>query len=202
MIITANKTNGNYWFRADPEGLCQTVNNGLGRAIFNYQGTTVADPTSTPNANPPTGLCTNKADVVPKTARNVPSADFASQARSLPVAIGPVASNGENVVLWTINGTSMIVDPGKPTLKYVAENNNSYPASYNVVSVSPGATVSLVSSETASTFPNNAFSGHTGSSSKPSAPRPSLTPSISMATTPSFSAPAPANSQLRRISRS
>jgi hypothetical protein len=70
----------------------------------------------------------------PKIAKNVPSTTFAAQAKSLPVAFGPVAANG-NTVLWTINGTSMIIDPGKPTIKYVAETNNSFPQSYNVVEV-------------------------------------------------------------------
>jgi hypothetical protein len=50
-----------------------------------------------------------------------------------------VASNGQNVVLWTINGTSMIIDPGKPTLAYLAEGNTSYPQSYNLVEVSSTA---------------------------------------------------------------
>jgi FtsP/CotA-like multicopper oxidase with cupredoxin domain len=141
VVITADKTSGNYWFRADADGNCQSANLGTGRSIFTYTGTTVADPTTAAAANPPTG-CTNKMDVVPKTVKNVPSAAFASQAQTLPVAFGPVASNGQNLVLWTVNGTSMIIDPGEPTLKYIAQNNPNYPPEYNVVSVSPAATVS------------------------------------------------------------
>lgn len=113
------------------------MNNGQGRAIFTYQGSTVADPTTVTAANPPVG-CNNPASV-PKVAKTVPSAQFASQAQNLPVGFGPVASNGQNVVLWTINGTSMIIDPGKPTLAYLAEGNTSYPQSYNLVEVSPTA---------------------------------------------------------------
>ncbi|KAF2477734.1 laccase precursor [Lindgomyces ingoldianus] len=133
VLITANKTSGNYWFRSDVEPNCQSANNGAGRAIFTYQGATVADPTTSPPINPPTG-CNNPAST-PKIALNVPSAQFASQAQTLPVAFGPVVTNGQNVVLWTINGTSMIVDPGKPTIKYIAEHNTSYPTSYNLVEV-------------------------------------------------------------------
>jgi archaellum component FlaG (FlaF/FlaG flagellin family) len=79
----------------------------------------------------------------PKTVKNVPSAQFASQAQNLPVNLGTVASNGQNLVLWTVNGTSMIIDPGKPTLRYVADNNLNFPQEYNVVSVSPTAAVSI-----------------------------------------------------------
>lgn len=85
----------------------------------------------------------NQPVSTPKTVKNVPSTNFAQQAQNLPVAFGPVASNGQNLVLWTVNGTSMIIDPGKPTLKYVAENNNNFPPEYNVVSVSPSAAVSF-----------------------------------------------------------
>ncbi|KAF2727245.1 laccase precursor [Polyplosphaeria fusca] len=138
VIINANRPAGNYWFRADAEGLCQSANNGIGRAIFTYQGTTVADPTSSAQPNPPT-TCANPKST-PKIAINVPSAQFQQQAQNLPVAFGPVASNGQNLVLWTVNGTSMIIDPGKPTVQYVAEGNTSYPPSYNVVSVSDAAT--------------------------------------------------------------
>jgi FtsP/CotA-like multicopper oxidase with cupredoxin domain len=132
VIITANQTAGNYWFRAVADGLCQSRNNREGRAVFTYQGQTVADPTSNSTAIP----FTECVDPVtsPKIAKNVPSTTFAAQAKSLPVAFGPVAANG-NTVLWTINGTSMIIDPGKPTIKYVAETNNSFPQSYNVVEV-------------------------------------------------------------------
>jgi len=132
VIITANQTAGNYWFRATADGLCQSRNAREGRAIFTYQGRPVADPTSTAPTVPFTA-CLDPV-TTPKIVKNVPSSTFAAQAKNLPVAFGPVAANG-NTVLWTINGTSMIIDPGKPTIKYVAENNNSFPQSYNVVEV-------------------------------------------------------------------
>jgi len=69
----------------------------------------------------------------PQIAKNVPSASFAAQAKNLPVAFGPVAVQN-NLVLWTVNGTSLLVDPGQPTVKYVAQGQNP-PASYNVVDV-------------------------------------------------------------------
>lgn len=75
--------------------------------------------------------------------KNVPSTTFAAQAKNLPVGFGPVAVQG-NTVLWTVNGTSMIVDPGNPTVKYVAQNNPNIPQSYNVVEV-PSTSASTVS---------------------------------------------------------
>jgi FtsP/CotA-like multicopper oxidase with cupredoxin domain len=132
VVFTANQTAGNYWFRADANGACQSRIARGGLAIFTYQGQTVADPTTVAPPNPPTA-CLDPV-TTPKIVKNVPSSTFAAQAKTLPVAFGPVAVQN-NLVLWTINGTSMIVDPGQPTVKYVAQNNNNIPASYNVVQV-------------------------------------------------------------------
>lgn len=132
VVFTANQTAGNYWFRAAPDGACQSRNAREGRAIFTYQGQTVADPTTNAPPNPPTA-CLDPV-TTPKIAKNVPSSTFAAQAKTLPVGFGPVAVQN-NLVLWTINGTSMVVDPGNPTVKYVAQNNNNFPPSYNVVQV-------------------------------------------------------------------
>jgi len=137
VIINANKTAGNYWFRADPEANCQSANNGAGRAIFSYQGVTPADPTTTAAPSPP-AACLNPS-ATPKVALNVPSAQFQSQAGDLPVGFGPVVTNNQSLVLWTVNGTSMRIDPGKPTVKYVAEHNTSYPKSYNLIEISSTA---------------------------------------------------------------
>lgn len=132
VVFTANQAAGNYWFRAAADGQCQSRNALQGRAIFTYSGQTVADPTTSPPANPPTGCI--EPVTTPQIAKNVPSSTFAAQSKTLPVAFGPVAVQG-NTVLWTINGTSMILDPGFPTVKYVAQNNNNFPQSYNVVQV-------------------------------------------------------------------
>jgi len=132
VVFTANQTAGNYWFRAAANGQCQSRAAREGRAIFTYQGQTVADPTSNAAANPPTG-CVDPI-TTPKIAKNVPSSTFAAQAKTLPVAFGPVAQQN-NLVLWTINGTSQVVDPGNPTIKYVATGNNNFPPALNIVDV-------------------------------------------------------------------
>lgn len=181
VVFTANQTASNYWFRAEADGNCQSANKRVGRAVFTYQGQTVADPTSTAPTTLPVG-CLDPV-TTPKIAKNVPSTTFAAQAKSLPVAIGPVAANG-NTVLWTINGTSMIIDPGNPTIEYVAQNNNNIPQAYNVVEV-PSTSASTVSP--ASLFRNLVliiFSGHTGSSSRRPVPLPLLILSIFTDTIP------------------
>lgn len=131
VVFTANQAVGNYWFRADASSVCQSRTAKGGLAIFSYQGATTADPTTVAPPNPPTA-CIDPI-TTPKISKSVPSSTFAAQAKTLPVAFGPVAVQN-NLVLWTINGTSMIVDPGQPTIKYVAQNANP-PASYNVVDV-------------------------------------------------------------------
>lgn len=140
VVFTANQTAGNYWFRAVADASCQSRNALQGRAVFTYKGQTVADPTTNAPASPPT-TCLDPV-TTPKIAKTVPSSTFAAQAKSLPVAFGPVAVQG-NTVLWTINGTSMDIDPGNPTIKYVASKNNNFPPSYNVVQV-PSTSASTV----------------------------------------------------------
>ncbi|KAF2025438.1 laccase precursor [Setomelanomma holmii] len=132
VVFTANQTAGNYWFRASADTQCQSRNARTGLAIFTYQGVTVADPTTVAPPNPPTG-CLNPV-TTPKIAKNVPSSTFAAQAKNLPVAFGPVAVQN-NLVLWTVNGTSMVIDPGNPTVKIVASGSSTFPPSYNVVDV-------------------------------------------------------------------
>jgi FtsP/CotA-like multicopper oxidase with cupredoxin domain len=131
VVFTANAAAGNYWFRAGANTVCQSATKRDGLAVFTYQGTPYSDPTSIAPPNPPTA-CIDPV-TTPKIAKNVPSSTFAAQAKTLPVAFGPVAVQN-NLVLWTVNGTSMKIDPGHPTIKYVADNQTP-PQPYNVVQV-------------------------------------------------------------------
>lgn len=140
VVIHADQTSGsgNFWFRAEAEGLCASAikNNNVGRAIFTYKNKTLANPTTTPNPNPPTVCMDPKS--TPQIPRNVPSDTFAAQAKDLPVTFeNTVATNNESLVLWTVNGSSMIIDPSEPTLEYLTKNNNSYPRQYNLIEVNP-----------------------------------------------------------------
>ncbi|KAF1963258.1 laccase precursor [Byssothecium circinans] len=137
VIIDANATAGNYWFRADAENLCVSFAGHVGRSIFTYENVTVANPTTNAHDNPPSTCADPKS--VPKIARDVPSETFATEAQSLPITFGntTVATNNQSLVLWTVNGSSMIVDPAEPTLEYLSKNNNSYPPNYNLIEISP-----------------------------------------------------------------
>lgn len=75
-------------------------------------------------------------------AINVPSAAFSAQAQNLPIAFGPVTVNGQNIVLWSVKGTSMKIDWAKPTLRYVIDNQ-AFPPMYNVVNVPQANQVGL-----------------------------------------------------------
>ncbi|KAL5118439.1 laccase, multicopper oxidase, benzenediol:oxygen oxidorectuctase [Pleosporales sp. CAS-2024a] len=133
VVFTANQAVGNYWFRANGNPACQTIAFKDGRAIFSYEGAKRADPTSVPPPGPPPSACIDPPAATPAISIDVPSAQFEAQAQLLPVNFGPVAVR-HNLVLWTIDGNSMVIDPGHPTLEYVADNATP-PASYNLIDV-------------------------------------------------------------------
>ncbi|KAF2640030.1 laccase precursor [Massarina eburnea CBS 473.64] len=139
VIISANAEAGNYWFRADAEASCFSFARNGAKSIFTYDNVAVADPTSTANSDPPTACVDPKS--IPKIARDVPSDTFAIQAQELPLTFGEttVATNNESLVLWTVNGSSMIIDPSEPTLEYLRKGKSSYPSNYNLIEVSPSA---------------------------------------------------------------
>jgi FtsP/CotA-like multicopper oxidase with cupredoxin domain len=139
VIFTANQTADNYWFRADAHAPCVSFNNGAGRAIFTYDNVTVADPKERPNSNAPT-TCDDPSPV-PKIVKNVPKDTFRVQAQELPIAFDnqTVTSNNQSIVLWTINGTSMMIDPAEPTLEYMAKGQSDYPRNYNLVEIPDSA---------------------------------------------------------------
>ncbi|KAL5402891.1 hypothetical protein PMIN03_010311 [Paraphaeosphaeria minitans] len=139
VIFTANQSADNYWFRAEAHTPCVSFNAGVGRAIFTYENVTIADPNSSPLSGQPTTCEDPKT--VPKIAKNVPRETFANQAQHLPVAFDnrTVTTNNESIVLWTVNGTSMIIDPAEPTLEYMAKGQSNYPKNYNLINISDSA---------------------------------------------------------------
>jgi FtsP/CotA-like multicopper oxidase with cupredoxin domain len=133
VIINANQTSGNYWFRAEVATDCASSNNWHGRSIFTYQGANLADPTTSAAAIP--SVCKDESPLVPWWATTVPSTDFTSQVTDLEVDINveQVATNGRNIVVWGINLTAIDIDWEDPTLQYVVNGNTSYPAVYNLI---------------------------------------------------------------------
>lgn len=63
ILITATEQTGNYWFCAVTENSCVTIADNEGCAIFNYEGTEIASPTS--SAYPDPGTCTEPSPLRP-----------------------------------------------------------------------------------------------------------------------------------------
>lgn len=134
VIITANQTSGNYWFRANVATACASANNFYGRSIFTYSDATVATPTTNGTAQPAT--CADPlSSLVPWWNVTVPSTDFTSQVQDLEVDlnVSNVTTNNQNIVAWGINMTAIDIDWRDPTLQYVKDKNNSFPQTYNLI---------------------------------------------------------------------
>ena len=133
VIITANQTSGNYWFRAEVATDCASSNNFYGRSIFTYSGTQVADPTTSGTTAP--NVCHDESPLAPWWNTTVPSSDFSSQVEALYVDIDvqQVTTNNKSIVVWGINLTAIDIDWEKPTLEYVVTSNTSYPHVDNLI---------------------------------------------------------------------
>jgi len=109
VVVTADQAADNYWFRAEVETACNSSNLNAGKAIFNYAGVTLANPTTMPNT-PIISSCTEPSPLTPWVPNNVSNqADFISQAKSFQVnlAVPGLTTNNFNVVAWGINMTAM-----------------------------------------------------------------------------------------------
>ena len=143
VVIYANQTVGNYWFRAEVATDCASSNNFYGRSIFSYSGAASGDPTSTAATIP--SVCKDESPLVPWVPNSVSSSAFVSQVGNLQVDITQeqVTTNGQNIVVWGVNLTAIDVDWEKPTLEYVKTGNTSYPRVFNLIEIPNEGTVSL-----------------------------------------------------------
>jgi len=132
VIIDANQTAGNYWFRATTAAGCGNNKNTAIRSIFTYNGTTVANPTSTAFTQTLTAcadeLSSNIQPVVTKAVDN--STFILSTGDTLPVKN---AGQISGVFSWQINNSAINVDWEHPTLAYVEEQNTTYASSLNIL---------------------------------------------------------------------
>ena len=134
VVFTANQTAGNYWFRAEVAGDCLSANNGKGRALFTYSTVTVDDTITDANTAAPGGC--SELVTVPYWKQAVDSSTFAAQVKTLDTGVGPgVTANGQNLVLWHLNTTSMTIHWEDPTLQYVFDGNTSYPAAADIIEI-------------------------------------------------------------------
>jgi FtsP/CotA-like multicopper oxidase with cupredoxin domain len=120
VIINANQTAGDYWFRTSIASGCGSLTSGVvaGKSIFRYDLTSTADPTTTAATQPLTACADEKlANLVPFVSKPVPTFSYNAPTELLPFA-GPSGSIN-NVAQWTVNTSSMNVDWSRPTLEYV-----------------------------------------------------------------------------------
>ncbi|KAG9688980.1 laccase precursor, partial [Aureobasidium melanogenum] len=134
VIIDANQTSGNYWFRAEAANECASSSDGNGRAIFRYD----ASSTSVPEDNdetPPQSECIDQP-TTPYWEQSVDQSTFEAQAKTLSTGFGDgVTVNGENLLLWHLNTTSMSIHWDKPTLGYVFNGSTAWPQEYDVIEI-------------------------------------------------------------------
>ncbi|PSN60896.1 putative multicopper oxidase, type 1 [Corynespora cassiicola Philippines] len=136
VVITANQTVGDYWFRADVASECASSNANRGLSIFTYDGAPGNDPTTSPFTKPTNG-CVDESPLVPWVPNTVDQTAFMNQVGNLQVDLHreQVTTNGQNLVFWGINLTAINVDWDEPTLQYVADKNTSYPRVFNLIEI-------------------------------------------------------------------
>jgi hypothetical protein len=133
VIITANQTAGNYWFRVEPASECRYTNKFYGRAIWTYDSVPVATPTTLPAS-----FVSECIEPVPSPywKQPVPSSTFSS-ATNTTLNVGltnaQVLPGGDTMVVWALNYTSINVAWEMPTLSYAMSGNYSFPGRYNVI---------------------------------------------------------------------
>lgn len=132
VLITANETVSNYWFRAEPQSECgNNTNAGNIKSIFSYSSApSDTDPTSTPTNY--TSGCDDQTGLVPYVSKDVPSDQFASASRTLDVLLSTgynaTWSNGSSVIQWSFGDELMSIDYSDPTLStvFASSSNTTY----------------------------------------------------------------------------
>lgn len=135
VIVDANQTPGNYYFRTVlGGGSCdgpnqKTIAGDTRGAIVTYSGYTGGgDPTSQPY-NIPSGCADELAGIVPVRVKDVPAPAAA------PVFLDLTMDTTQGI-FWKVNGVSMKIDWSTPTLQYVQNGTQaSLPTSDNGIAV-------------------------------------------------------------------
>ncbi|EME45697.1 hypothetical protein DOTSEDRAFT_129162 [Dothistroma septosporum NZE10] len=132
VVITANQTAGNYWFRAEVNTACLSGNKGFGRGIFSYDSVSAGTPQSTAFASP--SGCSEPTNILPFWTQAVPQGAFNSGAKTLDIGLtgAQVVPGGKTITVWALNGTSLDIDWRNPTLSYIFSGNTSYTQSMGV----------------------------------------------------------------------
>lgn len=127
VIVEANATPDNYWIRGNWGTACapnlQAAN---ATGILRYNSSSTAEPTSV--GVTPRGTCADEplASLVPHLAMDVGS--YALMDEKLDWVRG-------NILTWTINSSSLVLDWTNPTTLQVFRNESLFPTDYNVVPI-------------------------------------------------------------------
>lgn len=144
VIINANSTASNYWFRAAVQQGCGTNDNPDARSIFSYDGAPAGTPNDTVSALP-AASCTDESNLVPYVKLDVPTT-IIPQSSVLNVGFSGfnlTQNNGQaSLIQWNLNLTALTVDWEKPTLQYVIDGNTSYPRNLNLIEIPAANSVS------------------------------------------------------------
>jgi FtsP/CotA-like multicopper oxidase with cupredoxin domain len=135
VIVEANQAVGSYFLRAATQGACpSTCDNtafGLANGIIKYSGASDALPTTSPSFTPGdvAGICQDEllSKLVPVVTVSAGSSSaFAAQASTIPAGqLSTVATANDGAVFrWYLNGNTMDINPGLPTLEQLAKSSN------------------------------------------------------------------------------
>lgn len=127
VLITANQTAGNYWFRVNTNGCGNSANKAI-HSIFTYSGVTSANPTSTAFTQTTTA-CADESSIVPYNAIAIDSSLFTFNTADTHTV---VQGNSGGVTVWSIDSVAIDVDWEQPTLQYIESGNTSYPADLRI----------------------------------------------------------------------
>jgi FtsP/CotA-like multicopper oxidase with cupredoxin domain len=138
VIITANQTVDNYWFRVSPGTACGSnaiAGKGIPLgAVLHYNGASDANPTSNTNvAMRTTCVDESTSNLVPFVPNQVPTS-VVGQAEEIDLNYFQDATKN-NLFRWTLDGTSHIVDWNNPTLETILAGSKDFGANSNVHSM-------------------------------------------------------------------
>jgi FtsP/CotA-like multicopper oxidase with cupredoxin domain len=128
VVINADQSSGNYWFRAESQTGCFSSNAATGLAIWTYADATARTPSS--SAWPEPSGCLEPV-MSPYWKQPVPSASF-QNTLDTEITNAVVTPGGDSMVVWALN-KPIWVDYANPTMQYLMEGNTSYPETYNVI---------------------------------------------------------------------
>ncbi|KAJ4362767.1 laccase, multicopper oxidase, benzenediol:oxygen oxidorectuctase [Ascochyta clinopodiicola] len=133
VVINANQTVDNYWFRVAVGTDCGSnamIASGVQMgAIVSYSGASGGNPTSTGVAMRTACVDEKTSDLVPFVPNIVPSSVIGSTGK---LEVGFNRTAPENLARWLIDGIPMVVDWNNPTLETTLAGSNKFPTNANI----------------------------------------------------------------------